>query len=87
MRKNSRGQVHRKRPDCRVCGSTLLSRFLSLGSSPLANSFLKSKEEFVNEQQYPLDVYFCEQCSLVQLLDVINPEVLFRNYIYVTSTS
>jgi len=34
-----------------------------------------------------LDLYFCETCSLVQLLDVIDPEVLFRHYIYVTGTS
>ncbi|MCI0602004.1 class I SAM-dependent methyltransferase [bacterium] len=54
---------------------------------PLANSFLKSPEEFAAEQFYPLDLYFCENCSLVQLLDVIDPEVLFRNYIYVTGTS
>lgn len=54
---------------------------------PLANSFLKSPEEFANEPFFPLDLYFCENCSLIQLLDVIDPEVLFRNYIYVTGTS
>ncbi len=54
---------------------------------PLANSFLRSPEEFETEPSYPLDVYFCEICSLVQLLDVIDPELLFRNYIYVTGTS
>jgi hypothetical protein len=32
-------------------------------------------------------VYYCANCSLVQLLDVINPEVLFKNYIYLTGTS
>ncbi len=58
-----------------------------MGEMPLANSFLKSPEEFAAEQFYPLDLYFCENCSLVQLLDVIDPEVLFRNYIYVTGTS
>jgi len=54
---------------------------------PLANAFLHSPAEFAAEPFYPLDVYFCETCSLVQLLDRIDPEVLFRNYIYVTSTS
>jgi 2-polyprenyl-3-methyl-5-hydroxy-6-metoxy-1,4-benzoquinol methylase len=58
-----------------------------LGDQPLANSFLKSPEEFVKEEKFPLDVYFCETCSLVQLVDVIDPSVLFRNYIYVTGTS
>jgi hypothetical protein len=61
--------------------------FLPLGPTPLANSFLHSVEEFAGEASFPLDVYYCHGCSLVQLLDVIDPEVLFRNYIYVSGTS
>jgi SAM-dependent methyltransferase len=79
--------VHHKRKTCRGCKQENLKHFLTLGPTPLANSFLKNKEEFVNEASYPLDVYFCETCSLVQLLDVIDPSVLFRDYIYVTGTS
>jgi hypothetical protein len=78
---------HHKRRTCRVCGSSELDLFLELGPTPLANSFLKSPEEFEHEQFYPLDVYFCPACSMVQLLDVIDPEVLFRQYVYVTGTS
>ena len=54
---------------------------------PLANAFLSGPEQFSDEPGYPLDVYFCQDCTLVQLLDVIDPEVLFREYIYVTGTS
>ena len=80
--------VHTKRVACRGCNQTKgLHPFLRLGNQPLANSFLKSPEEFVKEEKFPLDVYFCETCSLVQLVDVIDPSVLFRNYIYVTGTS
>lgn len=78
---------HHKRKTCRICDSNRLQMFLSLGHQPLANSFLKSETEFPNEAKYPLDVYFCENCALVQLLDVIDPEVLFRHYIYLTGTS
>jgi len=80
-------RVHRLRGSCRACGSPQLSRFLELGPQPLANAFLRDASEFAAERRYPLDVYFCEGCSLVQLLDVIDPEVLFRDYIYVTGTS
>jgi SAM-dependent methyltransferase len=79
--------IHHKRTSCRVCGNHRLRPFLALGPTPLANSFLQSPEEFDDELSFPLDVYFCETCSLVQLLDVIDPEVLFRDYIYVTGTS
>lgn len=78
---------HHLRTTCRVCGGRRLQRFLSFGPTPLANSFLSDKEEFTRECFFPLDVYFCEECSLVQLLDVIAPEVLFRHYIYLTGTS
>ncbi|MGH7465660.1 MAG: class I SAM-dependent methyltransferase, partial [Longimicrobiales bacterium] len=82
-----RHAVHRLREDCRVCGGHDLQRFLSLGEQPLANTFPRNVAEFEFERFYPLEVYFCADCSLVQLLDVIDAEVLFRDYIYVTGTS
>src|ERR1700689_2231079 len=80
-------RAHHKRTCCRACTGERLTPFLGLGPQPLANAFLSTEKEFADEAFYPLDVYFCETCSLVQLLDVIDPEVLFRNYIYVTGTS
>jgi hypothetical protein len=80
-------QPHRVRHDCRACGRPGMRRYLELGPTPLANSFLYSEIEFADERSYPLDVYFCEHCSLSQLADVIAPEILFRHYIYTTGTS
>ena len=68
---------------CRICGSERLVRFLDLGNQPLANAFLKSKDEI--ESTYPLQVYFCEDCNLVQLLDVVDRKELFSDYIYFSS--
>lgn len=79
--------VHHKRNTCRGCDGTDLRRFLDLGDQPLANAFLKDPSDIQSEAKFPLEVYFCEDCKLVQLLDVIDPEVLFRDYIYVTGTS
>ena len=82
-----KNDTHYLRTSCRACGGDQLEAFLRLGDQPLANSFPKSSDEFADEPRYPLDVYRCKDCSLIQLLDVISPEVLFRNYIYVTGTS
>lgn len=79
--------LHHRRDTCRACGSKQLKSFLDLGPTPLANSFLTSLQDIDQEVFYPLEVYFCDSCSLVQLLDVIDPEELFGNYIYVTGTS
>jgi len=79
--------VHRRRTRCRVCGGNRLNAFLDLGMQPLANAFPRNAAECEREAKYPLVAWFCEDCTLVQVLDVIDPEVLFRDYIYVTGTS
>ncbi len=79
--------IHTVRTTCRACGEARLTRFLELGPQPLANANLARIAEAADELTFPLDVYFCESCSLVQLADVIDPEVLFRHYLYVTGTS
>lgn len=78
---------HYHRSTCRACGRLELEAFLDLGEQPLANGFLSMPEEFVAEKRYPLVVYRCANCSLIQLLDVITPDKLFRDYLYVTGTS
>jgi len=76
-----------RRSDCRICGHTALEEILHLGQSPLANAFLASPAEFAAERRFPLDLYFCDRCGLLQLLDVVNPELLFRHYVYMTGIS
>ena len=71
---------------CRSCGSAVRS-FLDLGSTPLANSFLKEDQLATDEPFFPLEVGFCETCTLVQLMHTVPPESIFRDYVYVTSTS
>jgi len=73
--------------ECRICGSENLKPFLSLGKTALANSFLSKEQLTQPEHKFPLDTLFCSQCKLVQLEHVVPPEMLFKNYIYVTSTS
>ena len=79
--------VHQTRRVCRGCDSVDLAHVLSLGQTPLANAFLESDAEFEDEVRYPLELYVCPRCWLVQLVDVIDPITLFGNYIYVTGTS
>jgi novobiocin biosynthesis protein NovU/D-mycarose 3-C-methyltransferase len=73
--------------ECRICGSERLFKYLSLGSTPLANRLLRVEELGSRETFYPLEVLLCEECGLSQLTRVVPPEALFSEYIYVTSTS
>ena len=74
------------RTTCRYCGGKALSLILSLGAQPPSNSFLRS-DQLVTEVRYPLDVYFCTDCALVQLLDVVSARAIFDDYVYLSSTS
>lgn len=75
------------RTTCRICGGRDLVRILDLGVMPLANAFLREAEIRKPEPKFPLVVYFCNTCSLLQLLDVVNPKILFGEYDYITSAS
>ncbi len=79
--------LHRRIAACRGCAGTGLEPILDLGRQPLANAFLRDPAEFDGERRFPLVVHACPDCGLVQLVDVIDPEVLFAHYLYVTGTS
>ena len=73
---------------CRFCGKENIFKFLDLGKMPLANNFLTEKElESFDEPRYPLDLFFCDNCCLVQIGYVVPPEILFNKYIYFSTTS
>lgn len=72
---------------CRACGSSNLLTFLQLGPTPVPNGFLKAYHRHKAEKFYPLDVCFCKDCGLVQLAHVVSPKVMFKNYVYIPSTS
>lgn len=73
--------------NCRICKSSNLTKFLDLGSQPLANNFISESQlnSDAVELIYPLDVYFCHDCNLAQLINVVDKEILFNNYIYFSS--
>jgi len=85
MPKKSRATGARRVNRCRVCGSKDLTLFLDLGETPLANSFLTNPDE--REEWFPLQLFFCNRCALVQLSRVVDPDTLFRNYAYRSSSS
>jgi hypothetical protein len=72
---------------CRSCGAPALEPILALGRSPLANALIRPEARTQPQPRYPLDVVRCPACSLVQLSTVIAPEILFRDYVYLSSVS
>ena len=77
----------KKITNCRVCKGKNLIKVFSFGPTPLANAFVEKKNIDFQESFYPLEVYFCKDCSFITLGHVVSPKVLFGNYVYVSSTS
>src|SRR3989344_1279467 len=72
---------------CRLCKSKNLEKVLDFGKTPTANSFLKKSQLRDKEDFFPLAVNFCKNCGQLQLSHVVSPEIMFRHYVWVSSTS
>lgn len=76
------------KPMCRSCQSPDPEIFLDLGNSPLADRLLTKEQLEQPELTYPLEVAFCNKCSLVQILETVPPEELFcKDYPYFSSVN
>ena len=73
--------------ECRFCHCDLRDVVIDLGASPLSNAYIPSDRRMEMEPQYPLKVWFCPQCGLVQLEAFTSPEAIFSDYDYFSSYS
>jgi hypothetical protein len=72
---------------CRFCGTSFRHRVVDLGMSPLCESFLRADQLNQMEAFYPLHVWVCERCFLVQLEEYVTGEEIFTDYAYFSSFS
>jgi predicted TPR repeat methyltransferase len=75
-----------RRTNCRGCGSSRLSSFLDYGTLPLAGDFILARQ-LGQESVLPLDLAVCEDCTLVQVPNVVSAERLFTDYRYLSSVT
>jgi ubiquinone/menaquinone biosynthesis C-methylase UbiE len=80
---NKKDSITKKR--CVLCSSLDLQEAINFGSTPLANSYPK----YFNSRERYFDLYciLCKKCGHLQLGELINPELMFSNYLYVSGTS
>ncbi|HVZ75303.1 MAG TPA: class I SAM-dependent methyltransferase [Polyangia bacterium] len=71
---------------CAGCGAAPLAPALSLAPMPPVNAFV-TLDEVARETAYPLDVWFCPRCTLVQLHPTVDPARLFSDYTYLSATA
>lgn len=76
-----------RRDTCRLCGSQNLQLVLALAPTPIADDYVSAERLEEKQEYFPLDLALCRDCGHTQILDAVNPELLFRNYTYRTSVS
>lgn len=72
---------------CRLCSARLSRTFVDLGMSPLCESFVRPENINRMEPFYPLHVWICDNCLLVQLEEYVAPDEIFDDYAYFSSYS
>ena len=73
------------RKNCVLCRSKKLKTVLNFKKTPLANSYVKYVDS--KEKYYPLVCVLCLDCKHLQLKYIVKPEILFKDYMYVSGTS
>lgn len=76
-----------KRDTCRLCGSKSLENVLPLTPTALCDAYVPAGSANTAQPVFPLDLFLCRDCGFVFLPYVVNPEIIYRDYIYVTTSS
>lgn len=79
--------VAHRRSDCRLCHGTELELVLRLTPTPLADAYVPAALADEAQPSFPLDLYLCRGCGFAQLLDVVQPQAIYLDYIYETVSS
>ena len=75
---------YKKVKNCRLCGSKKLSVVLPLRKSSLCDTYLKNKKK---QQFFDLKLCLCNTCKFVQIDTIVDPKIIYRDYIYLTTSS
>lgn len=81
------GKRHRRRDTCRLCGSRNLLDVLPMPATPVGDAYVTAAHLAEPQDTFPLDVWLCGDCGLAQLIDIVDPELLYVDYIYHTAVS
>lgn len=73
------------RTSCRLCLSKEIELAVKMGKSPISEKYVKKDNLEKIIPKVSLDLYFCKNCSHVQLIDVVNPDFLWADFTFKTS--
>ena len=79
--------IVKRRDNCRLCQSRDLQLVLQLAQTPIGDDYLTKNQLNKVQEIYPMSLVLCSACGHLQLLDIVNPKIIYKDYIYKTSSS
>ncbi len=73
--------------NCQICQNENLIKFLDLGNHPPPLNFVKQSQNEISQELFPLQVFLCNTCGLVQLGNAVDPDIMFKEYTYTSGVS
>ena len=80
-------KAYTRRSTCKLCNGSDFKLVLPMRSSPIADAFVPKKLKEHHQELIPLDLYQCQSCGHAQNIDVVHPDLLFREYMFTTASS
>ena len=71
---------------CRVCKRGI-KKIIDYGKQALVGTYERNKKNLNSEKKFPLTLNFCQNCSHVQIKEILEPNILFKNYAWETGVS
>ena len=72
---------------CKICNSNHIKEVINLSKQPLANKYPRNKKEIIKEKKFLLKILFCKRCRASQIKKIINRNILFEDYYYLSSVN
>lgn len=76
-----------RKTTCRLCASPNLQLVLRLAKSPLPDDYVTARDKKKPQDLYPHDMLLCQKCGNTQLSIVVDPKIIYQDYLYKTVTS
>lgn len=79
--------LHYQRRTCRLCERSNIKKVLSLTPTALCDAYVPADRLNEVQEVYPLDLFMCRDCGYVHVPYIVDPEIIYRDYIYTTTSS
>lgn len=76
-----------RRDTCRLCGGKNLESVIKFENTPIGDAYVTEEHLDKKQEVFPVEVFLCRDCGHAQLLDVVDSEAIYREYLYKTSIS